>query len=295
MLYLTGYGLTLDDLKQFRQWGSQTPGHPEVHHTNGVEVDHRTARPGLRATASAWASPSATCAAGSAPSVFDHHTFVIAGDGYLEEGISHEAASLAGHLGLGRLVYIYDDNHITIDGPTELALTDDAGKRFEAYGWHVDHIGEVANDLDALEAALRRAMAVEDKPSLIMLRSHIGYPSPKYTDTAHAHGNPLGDDEIAGHQGDPRPAARRDLLGPRRRARLYRAAGARGGPEREAWEQRLAALDRRSRRAATRASAGTGLAGWEAKLPTWSRRRQASPPAGPAARAPRHRSTSCPA
>ena len=126
----------------------------------------------------------------------DHHTFVFCSDGDLEEGISHEAASLAGHLGLGRLVYVYDDNHISIDGPTELALSDNAPERFEAYGWDVDNIGEVANDCDALEAAIRRAMAVEDAPSMIVLRSHIGYPSPKVTDSAKAHGNPLGEDEV---------------------------------------------------------------------------------------------------
>ena len=126
----------------------------------------------------------------------DHHTFVIAGDGCLEEGISHEAASLAGHLGLGRLVYVYDDNHISIDGPTELALDDDPVKRFEAYGWHVENVGEIANDLDALEAALRRAMAVDDAPSLVVLRSHIAYPSPDHTDDYETHGYALKDAEI---------------------------------------------------------------------------------------------------
>ena len=131
------------------------------------------------------------------PSSVDHHVFVICGDGCLEEGVSHEAASLAGHLGLGRLVYVYDDNHITIDGPTELAYSDNVAKRFEGYGWHVVQLGEAANDLDAIEAGLRRGIAEAERPSLIILRSHIGWPSPKYTDTAHAHGDPLGDDEIA--------------------------------------------------------------------------------------------------
>jgi len=129
------------------------------------------------------------------PELVDHHTYVIAGDGCLEEGISHEAASLAGHLGLGRLVYVYDDNHISIDGPTELALDDDAAERFAAYGWSVDDIGDVANDLDVLEAALLRARAEEDRPSLIILRSHIGYPSPHLTDSAKAHGDPFSDEE----------------------------------------------------------------------------------------------------
>ena len=135
--------------------------------------------------------------------------------------MSHEAASLAGHLGLGRLVYVYDDNHITIDGPTELSYSDDVPKRFEGYGWHVVQLGEVANDLDALEGGLRDGMAEADAPERSsILRSHIGYPSPKYTDTAHAHGNPLGADEVARGEGDPRARRRRALLRPRRRARV---------------------------------------------------------------------------
>ena len=187
MLYLTGYGLTLDDLKAFRQWGSLTPGHPEAGHTAGVEVTTGPLGQGVangvgHGLAERWLR------AQFGADVVDHHTFVIAGDGCLEEGISHEAASLAGHLGLGRLVYVYDDNHITIDGPTELALNDDPVERFEAYGWHVENVGEIANDLDALEAALRRAMAVDDRPSLVVLRSHIAYPSPDHTDDHEAHG-----------------------------------------------------------------------------------------------------------
>src|SRR5215203_908131 len=159
MLHLTGYGLTLDDIRAFRQWGSATPGHPEVHHTVGVEVTTGPLGQGVAngvgmGVAERWLR------ARFGADLCDHHTFVICGDGDLQEGISHEAASLAGHLGLGRLVYVYDDNHITIDGPTELSMSDDTPERFEAYGWDVDPIGEVANDTDALEAALRRAMAV---------------------------------------------------------------------------------------------------------------------------------------
>ncbi len=147
MLYLTGYGLTLDDLEAFRQWDSRTPGHPEVHHTKGVEVTTGPLGQGFgNSTGMAIAEHALRGRFGS--QLFDHHTFVIASDGDLEEGISHEAASLAGHLGLGKLVVVYDDNHISIDGPTELAFTDDTAKRFEAYGWHVDRAGEIANDLD---------------------------------------------------------------------------------------------------------------------------------------------------
>src|SRR5579863_10439870 len=171
-LFLTGYGLTLDDIKQFRQWSSKTPGHPEVHLTAGVEVTTGPLGQGVgngvgMGIAERWLR------AKFGPDLVNHHTFV-----------------------LWRLVYVYDNNHIKIDGPTELAYNDDVAERFDAYGWHTEDIGEVANDTDALEAALRRAMAVEDKPSMILLRSHIGWPAPHKTDTAAAHGSPLGEDEI---------------------------------------------------------------------------------------------------
>ncbi len=173
MLYLTGYGLEIEDLKQFRQWGSKTAGHPESFETAGVEVTTGPLGQGF-ANGVGMGIAERYLRARFGSDIVSHHTFVIASDGDLEEGISHEAASLAGHLQLGRLVYVYDDNHITIDGPTELAYSDDAGKRFEAYGWHVERVGEVANDVDGLEEAIQRAMAEEDRPSLIILRSHIG-------------------------------------------------------------------------------------------------------------------------
>jgi transketolase len=204
--------------------------------------------------------------------LIDHYTFVICGDGDLMEGISHEAASLAGHLGLGRLIYIYDDNHITIDGPTEIALSDDAVKRFDAYGWHTENLGEVANDTDALEAAVRRAMAVEDKPSFLQLRSHIGWPAPHMTDNPKAHGDPFPPEEIA---------ATKEILGlpadqtfwvPEDVISYYRTAGARGRPERDSWvkhfDSRLPAGSQP--RAAWDAQwRGDGLAGFEQKLPIW--------------------------
>jgi len=156
MLHLTGYGLTLDDLKAFRQWGSATPGHPEVHHTLGVEVTTGPLGQGI-GNAVGLALAERFLRSRFGPEVCDHHTYVICSDGDLMEGLSHEASSLAGHQGLGRLIAVYDDNHITIDGETELAYSDDAGKRFEAYGWRVERLGEVADDLDTLEAAVRRA------------------------------------------------------------------------------------------------------------------------------------------
>ncbi len=194
ILYLTGYGLELDDLRAFRSWGSRTPGHPERKHAPGIEVTTGPLGQGF-ANSAGMAIAERWLRANFSPEVCDHHTFVFAGDGCFEEGISHEAASLAGHLGLGRLICVYDNNHISIDGPTELAYTDDVAEPLHAYGWSVENVGEIANDTAALEAALLRAKDEEDRPSLIMLRSHIGYPAPDLMDTAKAHGDPFPDDE----------------------------------------------------------------------------------------------------
>jgi len=267
MLFLTGYGLTLDDIRQFRQWGSRTPGHPEVHLTAGVEVTTGPLGQGF-ANGVGMGIAERWLRARFGPEVVDHHTFVICGDGDLMEGISHEAASLAGHLGLGRLVYVYDDNHITIDGSTDLAYSDDVVARFDAYGWHTENIGEVANDTDALEGALRRAMAVDDRPSMITLRSHIGWPSPHKTDTADAHGSPLGEDEIRatkailGLPPDEHFWVPDDVVG------LYRRCVARGAEMRASWAQRLDAWDgdTASWEACQR---GGGLEGWAGKLPVF--------------------------
>jgi len=264
MLHLTGFGLELSDLEDFRQWGSRTPGHPELHHTPGIEVTTGPLGQGFaNAVGMALAEHSLRATFGS--ELFDHHTFVICGDGDLEEGLSHEAASLAGHLGLGKLIAIYDDNHISIDGPTELALSDDAAARFAACGWNVVDAGEIAEDVDALEAAIRSVMVVEDRPSLLILRSHIGFPSPKFTDTAHAHGNPLGADEIS---------ATKSLLGmpdepfwePADVVDHMRDAGVRSAPERERWES-VRANWTENRAALDAALSGTGLPGWKDALP----------------------------
>jgi transketolase len=267
MLYLTGYGLTLDDLRGFRQWGSKTPGHPEVHHTEGVEVTTGPLGQGF-ANGVGMGIAERFLRARYSPEVCDHHTFVFAGDGCLEEGISHEAASLAGHQQLGRLVYVYDDNHITIDGPTELSYSDNVPERFEAYGWDVNNLGESANDLDVLESALLRAKSVEDKPSLIILRSHIGYPSPHLTDTAKAHGSPLGDEEVR---------LTKEILGlppeetfwvPDAVLDMYRTCIPRGQAYRAAWEKRYADWDG-NKEAWEVGQEGKGLPGWESTLPTF--------------------------
>ncbi|MGH9209410.1 MAG: transketolase [Acidimicrobiales bacterium] len=267
MLYLTGYGLTLEDLKSFRQWGSLTPGHPEARHTTGVEVTTGPLGQGF-ANGAGMGAAEAWLRSRFGPEVVDHHTYVICSDGDLMEGVSHEAASLAGHLGLGRLIYVYDDNHITIDGATELAYSDRVAERFAAYGWHVDEVGEVANDCDVLEAALRRAADVEDQPSMLILRSHIGWPSPEYTDTAHAHGNPLGADEVARTKEILDLPPDEAFWVPDDVLDLYRAAGARGGDARDRWDKRLAGWTG-DRAAFDACLAQTGLPGWANALPTW--------------------------
>ena len=268
MLYLTGYGLTLDDIKAFRQFASKTPGHPEVHHTRGVEVTTGPLGQGF-GNGVGMGIAEAFLRNRFSPDVANHHTFVLCSDGDLMEGISHEAASLAGHLKLGRLVYVYDDNHITIDGPTELAFSDDSASRFESYGWHVDRLGEVANEPDTLEAALRRAMAVEDRPSLLVLRSHIGWPAPNKTDTAAAHGNPLGEEEIR---------ATKEILGlppdqsfwvPDDVIDFYRETIPRGQSLNTEWKQRVNSWsgDKPEYSACLE---GRGLTGWQEKLPTFA-------------------------
>jgi transketolase len=197
LLHLTGYDLPLEEIKNFRQWGSTTPGHPEAHLTPGVETTTGPLGQGF-ANGVGMAIAERLLAdefnTDDHP-IVDHHTYAICSDGDLMEGISHEAASLAGHLGLGKLVYLYDDNEITIDGSTDLAFTEDVAGRFEAYGWHVTYVDD-ANDLDAVDAAIREAKAEPERPSLIGVRSHIGYGSPNKQDTAAAHGAPLGADEV---------------------------------------------------------------------------------------------------
>lgn len=190
MLYLNGYGLEMDDIKAFRQWQSQTPGHPEVGHTNGVEVTTGPLGQGF-ANAVGMAIAERNLRERFGADVMDHHTYVLAGDGCFMEGVSHEAASLAGHLGLDRLVCIFDDNGITIDGSTTLTCSDDVAKRFSSYGWNVIHAGEIGEDLEALEKMLNDARNHVGQPTLCILKTHIGYPSPDFTDVHEAHGNPF--------------------------------------------------------------------------------------------------------
>ncbi|MFW2382922.1 MAG: transketolase [Acidimicrobiales bacterium] len=264
MLHLTGYDLSLDDLQQFRQWESRTPGHPEAGHTDGIEVTTGPLGQGF-ANAVGMAVAERHLRATFGADVMNHHTYVIMGDGCLSEGVSHEAASLAGHQRLGNLIAIYDDNHITIDGDTELALSDDAAKRFEAYGWHVIDIGEAGEDLDAIESAISEAQAETERPSLVIIRTHIGYPSPTLTDHHTAHGLAFGAEEIA---------ATKEVLGlpnepfyiPEEVKDFYTASGSAGAAMSAEWDERVAASD--IDRAAWEACwSETGLPGWDTDLP----------------------------
>jgi transketolase len=196
LAHFFGYDLSARDLRAFRQLGSRTPGHPESGVAPTVEVTTGPLGQGL-ANGVGMALAERLLRAQYGEDLVDHRTWVVAGDGCLEEGISHEAASFAGTQGLDRLTVIYDDNHITIDGPTELALHDDTPTRFAAYGWHVVEVGERANDLDALEGALREAIAETSRPTLVVVRSHIGFPSPAMMDRREAHGSPFSAEAIA--------------------------------------------------------------------------------------------------
>ena len=198
LLHLTGYDVSLDDLKNFRQWSSKTPGHPEYGMTDGVEVTTGPLGQGI-ANAVGMAIAEKYLAARYNRddfNVFDYNIYTVAGDGCLQEGISSEASSLAGHLGLDNLILIYDDNYITIDGDTSLSFTEDRAKRYESYGWYVQVVGGDGNDIEAFDKALENAKAEKNRPSIIQLRTNIGFGSPNFENSSSAHGAPLGDDEI---------------------------------------------------------------------------------------------------
>jgi transketolase len=197
MLYLTGYPLTLQDIKSFRQVGSPTAGHPERKYTPGIEATTGPLGQGLSMAVGLALAEHMLAARFNQEGheIVGHYTFTIASDGDMQEGVASEACSLAGHLGLGRLIAFYDDNKIQLAGPTSQSFSEDVAKRYEAYGWHVENVGEDLS-LDRLEQASRRAMAIEDRPSLILVRSHIGFGSPHKQDTSAAHGSALGEEEV---------------------------------------------------------------------------------------------------
>ncbi|MBC7978472.1 MAG: transketolase, partial [Myxococcales bacterium] len=199
LLHLTGYDLGLDELKQFRQWGSRTPGHPEWHDTPGVEATTGPLGQGAANAVGMAIAERYLAILFNRPghTVIDHFTYALVSDGDLMEGVVSEASSIAGHLGLGKLVFLYDANQVTLDGPLSLTMDEDVGARYAAYGWQVQHVEHGDTDVAGLDAAIAAAKADLTRPSIIIIRTTIGYGSPKKAGTSGAHGSPLGDAEVA--------------------------------------------------------------------------------------------------
>ncbi|MFO7893175.1 MAG: transketolase [Longimicrobiales bacterium] len=271
LLHLSGYRLGLDELRDFRQWGSRTPGHPEAHLTPGVEATTGPLGQGFGNGVGMAMAERFLAHRYNRPDheILDHHVYAIVSDGDLMEGIASEAASLAGHMQLGKLVYLYDDNHISIEGSTELAFTEDVERRFEAYGWHVQGV-DAGEDLAAIEAAIGAARAETDRPSLIRVRTHIGFGSPKQDD-ASSHGAPLGEEALE---------ATREKLGwpadrfhvPDEAYEAFAAPSERGRRLHEEWTERMAAY--REAHPSPAAELDTAMAGglpdgWDAEIPSF--------------------------
>jgi len=273
LLFLTGYGLTLDDLKQFRRWGSRTPGHPERGVTTGVEVTTGPLGQGFGNAVGTAITERWLAATFNVPgqAIVDHRTYVIASDGDLMEGIASEAASLAGDLRLGRLIVLYDANRITLSATTNVTFSEDVGARFAAYGWQVQEVDGM--NVAAVDAALTAARADEQRPSLIVARTHIGFGSPNKHDTFEAHGEPLGKNEVRLTKrayGWPEDA---EFLVPEEASREFANVRGRGATLRNAWQRvmdayRAAQPDRAE--AFERAVAGELAPGWDAKLPVFT-------------------------
>jgi transketolase len=274
LLHLTGYDLPLDELKRFRQWDSRTPGHPERgHETPGVEVSTGPLGQGFgngvgMAMAEAWLA-----ARFNRPgfNLVDHFTYGIVSDGDLMEGVASEAASLAGHLRLGKLIYLYDNNEICLSGSTNLSFTENSQARFEAYGWHTQRVAD-GNDLAAVAAAITAAQSVTDKPSLILVRNHIGFGSPAKHDTFHAHGNPLGKEEVAATKAALNWPTQEDFFIPDKALQIFRRALAEGEQRQKSWGE---LRDRYEQAFPDDAKAWAQIIegklphGWKHNLPTW--------------------------
>jgi len=272
-LFLSGYDLSLDDIRHFRQWGSRTPGHPEVGHTPGVETTTGPLGQGFaNAVGMAMAERHlSTTFNRDGHAIVDHYTWFIAGDGDLMEGISHEAASFAGHQKLGKLIGFFDNNHITIDGATDISCSDDAAERFEAYGWHVQHIADV-NDLVAIDRAIDLAKAQSDRPSLIVTRTHIGYGSPNRVDSSKAHGEPLGADEVLLAKKELGWPNRDPFFVPDAALAHWREARATGAQRQDDWRRQLIAYAKAfpdDAKELGRRLHGDLPAGWEGTIPVF--------------------------
>lgn len=273
LLYLTGYDLPLGELKRFRQWGSKTPGHPERGHTPGVEVATGPLGQGFgngvgMAIVEAWLAARYNRAGHH---IIDHYTYSICGDGDLMEGVTQEAASLAGHLRLGKLIYLYDSNHISLAGATALTFTENVGKRFEAYGWHTRHVPD-GNDTEEVARAIEEARRETRRPSLILVRTHIGYGSPHKQDNFSAHGNPLGEEELqATKKALGWPTMDKFYL-PEDAVKFFRQAIDKGAKVQQEWQQRFEAYRRDFPKEGAELQdmiEGKLPEGWDSDLPKW--------------------------
>jgi transketolase len=274
LLHLTGYDVTMDDVKSFRQWKSRTPGHPEAFMTPGVEA---TTGPLGQGTANAVGMAIAERFLAHrynrpGQTVVDHFTYCLCSDGDLMEGISHEAASLAGHLKLGKLIFLYDDNKISLDGPTSMAFTEDVAQRFEAYGWHVQRITDGNTDIDGIDKALAAARAETGKPSIILVRTTIGFGSPNKANTSEVHGSPLGAEEVKLTKKALGWDPDKSFFVPEEAAKHLRSAIERGAQAEAEWQKRFdawAAANPELAREWKLALAGELPAGWESGLPAF--------------------------
>ncbi|HEY6290226.1 MAG TPA: transketolase [Terriglobia bacterium] len=275
LLHLTGYDLPLDEIKRFRQWGSKTPGHPEYGHTVGVETTTGPLGQGIGNAVGIAVAGKYLGAYFNRPGhqLIDYTVYGICGDGDLMEGVSAEASSMAGFLGLDNLIFLYDNNHITIEGDTKLAFDqEDVGKRFEAYGWFAQNLPD-GNDLEAVEQALQNARAEKDRPSLIIARTHIAYGSPNKHDTAGAHGEPLGEDEVKATKQNLGWPLEPAFYIPDEALQHFREAVPRGGGLESAWSHKLAAYRQAFPDLAAdwdRFVTGELPPGWKEKIPAFS-------------------------
>lgn len=272
VLHLTGYKISLEDLQQFRQWGSITPGHPEYGETDGIEVTTGPLGQGFAMGIGMALAEKHLAARYNKPGfdLVDHYTYAIVSDGDLMEGISHETASLAGTLGLGKVIYLYDDNLISLDGPTELSYTEDALKRFEAYHWHVQYVDD-GNDLEKMSKAIEAAKAVTDKPSIIAVRTIIGYGSPK-AGTNKAHGEPLGADAVKATKKNLGWPEDKSFYVPDEARQNWLQAVDKGKKSEAAWNELFAKYKQQYPELAAefvRTQAGKLADGWEKSLPSF--------------------------
>ncbi len=274
LLHLSGYDLSLEDIKEFRQWGSATPGHPELGHTPGVETTTGPLGQGFGNAVGMALAEARLAAEFNRPGhdIIDHRTYVIASDGDIMEGVQSEAASIAGHLGLHKLTVLYDDNLITIDGSTALTFSEDVEKRYEAYGWHTQFV-EDGNDVGVLSAAIADAAADAERPSLIRVRTNIGYGSPNRQDTSKSHGEPLGEEEVCLTKENLGWPADASFEVPAAVAAHFREAGERGSSLQSQWQERLDAYRAEHEADADelqRRLEGRLADGWDADLPLFA-------------------------